>query len=204
MKKIKILCFKKFLLTFALAITIIPSQKVKTLPFLSKIPFVSHVPFIGDNFHAVEKYQFYRSNQLPSKSLKKYINKYGIKSVLNLRGQNDKKWWYKERNACEKMKVQLYNIALTETKLPTKSQIEEILDVFDNAQKPILVHCKSGVDRTGMISALWALDKQHRSKKNALKQLSLFYGHVKLSHSSMTKFINMWQGRDWFFNSYNF
>ena len=158
---------------------------------------------ITDNFHTVENGQLYRSKQFSAKKLKKYIYKYGIKTVVNLRGINDDGWWYAERDLCKEMGIKLFNIPMSAKQLPTKKQIEKILDIFDNAPRPILTHCRGGADRTGMISGLWALDQQHRCTKNALKQLSVLYGHIKPQYPHMDNFIKMWQGRSWFFNEYD-
>ena len=42
-----------------------------------------------DNFHVVEKGKFYRSQQLSPEKLGHYLKKYNIKTLINLRGDNE-------------------------------------------------------------------------------------------------------------------
>ena len=36
-------------------------------------------------------------------------------------------------------------------------QMDEIIKLIEQAPKPILIHCESGADRTGLVSALYRL-----------------------------------------------
>jgi undecaprenyl-diphosphatase len=170
--------------------------------YIHRSSLITKLPITGDNFHCVKEKVCYRSGQLDPQSLKTYIDKYNIKSILNLRGTPKEKWLHKEQKACKERNVTLYSIPLTHSKIPSREKIKYILHVFDTAQKPLLIHCKGGADRTGMISALWQLDQQKTCVNKALEQLSVFYGHVKLFHPAMSKFIRMWKGRNWFFKNY--
>jgi protein tyrosine/serine phosphatase len=52
--------------------------------------------------------------------------------------------------------------------------MEKLVDIVQNAKKPILIHCKAGADRTGLVSALYLYSI---GDKNASRMLSLKYGH---------------------------
>ena len=52
--------------------------------------------------------------------------------------------------------------------------MQKLINIVKNAKKPILIHCKAGADRTGLVSALYLYSI---GDKNALKMLSLKYGH---------------------------
>ncbi len=157
-----------------------------------------------DNFHTVEKGKLYRSKQLNTKTLKSYIKKYDIKTVINLRGENPgKKWWEEEKMATNDINVNFYNIPLSAVRLPSKQHIKELLGIYDNALGPILIHCQGGADRTGMASALWKLYKEEKDKKTAQKQLSIKFGHRKLKNPAMDFLINIWEGKDWLLNIYD-
>ncbi|MBW2127151.1 MAG: hypothetical protein JRH08_16110 [Deltaproteobacteria bacterium] len=41
----------------------------------------------------------------------------------------------------------------------------------------MLIHCKAGADRAGLIAAAWKLRQQKETPQNAYKQLSIYYGH---------------------------
>lgn len=160
--------------------------------------------FFWDNFHTVEKEKCYRSKQLTPTRLKKYLDKYEIKTILNLRGtKEDKSWWTQEQEVAKQNNIKVINIRLSADELPCKKDILNILDVFDKTDKPILIHCRRGADRTGMICALWVLYKMGKNKKYAKTQLSLWYGHYRYITPNMVKFIDMWEGREWLMDCYN-
>lgn len=157
-----------------------------------------------DNFHEVEKSKFYRSKQLTAKQLNAYINKYHIKTVINLRGTNPHKaWWQEERKTVKQSGATYHNIALSAKTLPSNKNITKLLDLYQNAPRPIYVHCFGGSDRTGLASALWALDQQKKPKNKALNQLSLKYGHIEKRFPANRFFINIWKNRAWAHNQYN-
>src|SRR3972149_7480835 len=108
-----------------------------------------------DNFYEVEKNSFYRSKQLSEDRLDFYIKKYGIKTLINLRGNNQKKWWFKEKKVAEKNGVAFFSIAMSAVRMTKKEHLIELLKIYDTAPRPMLVHCIGGADRTGEASALW-------------------------------------------------
>ncbi|MFA6527459.1 MAG: hypothetical protein WCT20_03485 [Candidatus Babeliales bacterium] len=66
-----------------------------------------------------------------------------------------------------------------------------------------MVHCYAGVDRTGEVSALWALDQQKKSNDRARKQLSIWYGYNASRFPAKDFLIKIWQGREWFAKEYD-
>ncbi len=160
---------------------------------------------ILDNFYVVQNNQIYRSKQLSGKTLQYYIEKYEIKTIINLRGENPgKDWWEKENNVAQNNQINFINIALSAAILPSKENIIKLLHSYDNATGPILIHCQGGADRTGMAAALWKLYKEKTNKKTATKELSIKFGHRKFKKTkAMDFFIDKWQGKEWLLNSYN-
>ncbi len=58
----------------------------------------------------------------------------------------------------------------------TIDQMRNLVRIVREVPKPLLVHCSAGADRTGLVSALYELDRG-QPPKVAVKQLSIFYGH---------------------------
>lgn len=129
------------------------------------------------NLHAVEPGVFYRSAQLSADGFHQVIQDRHIKTVLNLRGPNAGRDWYdSEIQAVHADGVVHLDYALSAVHELTPTQVSTVLEMVRTAQKPILVHCNAGADRTGLVSALYQLS---RGKDVAVadEQLSLRYGH---------------------------
>lgn len=158
-----------------------------------------------DNFHEVEKNAFFRSKQLSPKKLEKFIKQFGIKTIINLRGKNeDKKWWRQEKEIAKQLNIGFYSIPMSAQRLPHKKDLITLLNLYKHAPRPILIHCLAGADRTGEAAAIWVLDQQKKSKKDALKQLSFTYGHFSFIRPSKKFFIKkLWKGRKWAETKYN-
>ncbi|KKQ33335.1 MAG: hypothetical protein US49_C0001G0015 [candidate division TM6 bacterium GW2011_GWF2_37_49] len=156
---------------------------------------ISGLKKILDNFHSVEPGICYRSAQLRPKTLARYIKKYGIKSVINLRGENaHSDWWKAEKMVSEELGVTYYNLPFCAKKLEKKHDLKALLHIYKIAPRPILIHCLSGADRTGEAAALWVLEQQGKSKKEALKQLSLYYRYFRLKRPKKFFLIKHWSG----------
>jgi len=155
-----------------------------------------------DNFSVVQTGALYRSAQLSAHRLNDYIQNYGIKTIINLRGKHpEQRWWQKEQAVAKRNNVNLLNIPTSAKTMTSKKNICAILDAFDHAPRPILVHCQAGIDRTGEVAALWVLDQQKKSKTEARKQLSLWHGHIR--HPKKDLLIKIWRGREWFYHEYD-
>ena len=130
------------------------------------------------NFHTVQERVLYRSAQLGRDGLESYTRQYGIKSVLNLRGAHAGEAWYdQEMEAVRELGVAHYDYPISAKRFVTGQQIAEILDIVRQAPKPLLIHCKSGSDRAGLVSALYRFAATGASAAEADRELSLVYGH---------------------------
>ena len=132
------------------------------------------------NFHAVVPGQLYRSAQIDANQLADAQKDYGIKTVINLRGES-KAGWYKDELA-ESARLGLTHIdfGLSAGRELTQKQVEQLIALMREAPKPILVHCKGGADRSGIASALYVAAISKGGEEAAEWQLSLFYGHFPI------------------------
>ncbi|OMH86789.1 hypothetical protein BWK56_04020 [Candidatus Liberibacter asiaticus] len=129
------------------------------------------------NFHAVVPHEIYRSAQ-PNGTFIEYLKKeYGIKSILNLRGKLPESWHKEEEKAANDLGIQLINFPLSATRELNDEQIKQLISILKTAPKPLLIHCKSGADRTGLASAVYLYIVAHYPKEEAHRQLSMLYGH---------------------------
>jgi protein tyrosine/serine phosphatase len=104
----------------------------------------------------------------------------GIKTVINLRGEEQTygtRWL--EQQACARHGIALANVRLRSRAAPTRAEFQSIKDVLDKVEFPILIHCKSGADRAGLMSVMIRHLHDGVPICDAMNQLSLRYGHIK-------------------------
>ena len=145
---------------------------------LASLPAYFGALQIAGNFHTVEAGRLYRSAQPGAQDLEVYVRTLGIKSVINLRGRHPGEPWYEdEMRASNELGLQHIDLALPASRELTAAQLQELETTLHDAPAPVLVHCKSGADRTGLAAALYVLEVQHRPAGTAAAQLSWVYGH---------------------------
>lgn len=118
----------------------------------------------------------WRSNQ-PTPWRLNSLARRGFKSVLNLRGAGHSGAYHLERYHCDCAGLALYDLKLSSRRPPTLAQVRQLWQWFETAPRPLLVHCKSGADRAGLVAALYLL-YQGQGPELASRQLSWRYLHV--------------------------
>ena len=130
------------------------------------------------NIHTVEPNELYRSAQLDGDDLARVLNEYKIKSVINLRGDNPGDAWYDEElRVTKEYGVQHFDVGIGATSEPEPKVMRRLIGLLRNAPRPLLVHCYSGADRSGLAAALYEFLVTGESPRTAAKQLSFWYGH---------------------------
>jgi protein tyrosine phosphatase (PTP) superfamily phosphohydrolase (DUF442 family) len=165
------------------------------------LAFVLLVPVVCSgctNFYEVDRGKLYRSAQLSGPQLASLIERHGIRSVINLRGPNPGRAWYDaERVVTERLKVEQIDIPMSAGRLPYRRDLLKLLDAFDRAPKPILVHCLAGADRTGEAVGIYMIDHMGRTPAEALGALTPATFHFEFLHPTKRQFIRNYGGRDW-------
>lgn len=131
------------------------------------------------NFHAVIDGEVYRSAQPSSAQLAAWIDRYGIRTVLNLRGENAGRGWYDgEVAATASHAVEHVDFKLKASQVLSEDQATRLIAIMRDAKKPLLIHCEAGADRSGLAAALYLAAVAHRGEIEAEEQLSIRYGHI--------------------------
>jgi protein tyrosine/serine phosphatase len=150
--------------------------------------------FIDNKFNTVVEGRIYRSAQLSDDDLEKYIREKDIKTILNLAGSSDDKDWYKrEREIAQKCNVKLYDVRISPHDLPEIDRLFSIINILIHAEKPLLIHCKKGVDRTGLVSALALSIEKDPPLHVVKKQFSLRYGVIPVYRSAGPYFFEQYE-----------
>lgn len=103
----------------------------------------------------------------------------GIRSVINLRGAGKTSFYMLELESCKKLGLNLYSLNFCPGGLPTKQSLLDLFDIFETADKPLLFHCKSGADRTGLAAVLYLIHFEGNTVQAARRHLHWRYLHVK-------------------------
>ena len=129
------------------------------------------------NFHKIDD-NVYRSNMPTPRRIKNYSD-IGIKTIVNLRGVRKDGGWLLENEACEKHNIKLIDFRARSRAAPEKEMIFSADKLFQSIEYPVLIHCKSGADRAGIMCALYQLTYGKKIPSIAKLQLSWKFLHIK-------------------------
>jgi uncharacterized protein (TIGR01244 family) len=140
---------------------------------------------VTGNFHAVVAGALYRSAQPTAADIASYQQTYGIKTIVNLRGENVGSPWYDAEVAkARQLGIAHVNFRMSARRELTQAEAAELVALLEHAEKPVLVHCQAGADRSGLASALYMAAVAKLGEKAAEQQISIRYGHISLPISA--------------------
>lgn len=159
-----------------------PEQRRKSLFYND---WVDH-GFLRYRWHNFEEITpgVYRSNHPNHERFESYKSM-GIRTILNLRGATIHSHYKFEVESCTKLGLELIDIPLSARRAPTHEQLATIMNVLENLEHPTLMHCKSGADRTGLVSAIYLVHIAKSPPSEAKKMLSPRYMHLKFTSSGI-------------------
>lgn len=117
----------------------------------------------------------------------------GVKTIVNLRGARVCGSYWLEQKACARHGLKLVDYQVRSRAAPSKEEILGARDMLNSVEFPILLHCKSGADRAGLMSTLYMIVHEGRSVAEAKQQLALKFGHIRQSDTGVL---------DYFFERY--
>ena len=117
----------------------------------------------------------------------------GIRTIVNLRGERLCGSYWLEQNVCRQYGIELINFQVRSRAAPSREELNGARGLFERIRYPMLMHCKSGADRVGLMSALYLFMREGVPLEQARKELSLRYGHVRQADTGIL---------DYFFERY--
>ncbi|MBT9369833.1 dual specificity protein phosphatase family protein [Rhizobium sp. CSW-27] len=134
---------------------------------------------ITGNFAPVIAGEVYRSAQPTPADIRRYAERYAIRSIINLRGKNDGKAWYDgEVEMARALGIQHFDLGMSARRPVSWAQMEQLIQLMRDAPKPLLIHCNAGADRSGLASALYLAAIAGEPPESAARQLSFYFGHI--------------------------
>lgn len=128
-----------------------------------------------DHFHAVIPGEVYRSAQLSGNEFRAVIDEHGIETIVNLRPVEPTARWYREeRAAVARAGAEHVDVGMLQS-APTYDRVLDLYEVLQTAERPVLMHCLSGVDRSGLGAAMALLSDGEASVADAARQVGWRY-----------------------------
>ena len=140
--------------------------------FLFGLPALASSSVLGIGYFYQVDEHVYRGAQ-PTTAGFGYLAKIGVKTVLDLREDDDRS--YREARVVTSLGMQYVNVPMTRLTPPTEPEITKILALLeDGTAGAVFVHCMRGADRTGAVIAAYRIDHDHWDNSRALKEAMSF------------------------------
>lgn len=123
----------------------------------------------------------FRSGILSLSSLERLHRDKGLKTIVNLCSEKEDElpWYAKEKKFALENNIKLIDIPLAVSGKPSEMDLKSFLEVINSPSSyPILIHCGDGIERSGMMSAVYSIAKKGMTPSEALdNEYMLFSGH---------------------------
>ncbi|MCB1490608.1 MAG: tyrosine-protein phosphatase [Rhodobiaceae bacterium] len=143
-------------------------------------PFYNRPSLVADGM--------WRSAQPTPGDLKALKDK-GFRTIVNLRGPSPKPYYVLESQACRDLGLTLVDFRIRSRDLPYVWQLHDAKRLFEMIEYPALMHCKSGADRAGLMSALYLIIRKGVPVDEAIPHLSLKYYHFRHAKTGILDFM---------------
>jgi len=117
----------------------------------------------------------------------------GIRTIVNLRGEHHCGSYWLEEDACRRYGIALVNYQVRSRAAPSRGELRGARELFERIEYPMLMHCKSGADRAGLMSVLYRHFREGVPLEIAKKELSWRFGHIRQADTGVL---------DYFFERY--
>lgn len=137
---------------------LVPALLLAAAAVLLLAPGPVHRFFFDENLIEVVPGGIYRSAQPSGPEMDELIERLGLRSVLNLRGERGGSAWLAEERAVTAARgVEHHTVRLGAKRMPPAPRLREIVEILDTAPRPLLFHCEGGVERSGLVGAVAVL-----------------------------------------------
>ena len=144
--------------------------------------FIDHavLRLVWDNVAEVVPGRLYRCNHPTPARLARAQRRYGLRTLINLRGERFCGSDALSREAAAHLGMTHIYMAFESRGAPHRERILRFHDIYRRLDTPAMMHCKSGADRAGLAAGLAVLF-EGGTAKDALVQLHWRFGHIDRS-----------------------
>jgi protein-tyrosine phosphatase len=140
----------------------------------------------GKRLRVIVPDRVYRSGQMTAAGLTEAVHRLRIKTIINVQDDFpdpdlDRSFWdsrtTKESELCQQLGIRFVQLApdlVSRRSVPEHrpATIDQFLGVMDDEHNyPVLIHCKAGLHRTGVLAAVYRMEYQGWSREDAYREL---------------------------------
>lgn len=114
-----------------------------------------------------------------------WAKRHGIRTIITARHDARHGGHALVAQACAKHGLVYTTIPIFSREAPSREAILFAAQTLVEAEKPVLIHCKSGADRAGFLSTLYLIVVEGVAVEEAKKQLSLRFLHIRASKTGI-------------------
>jgi tyrosine-protein phosphatase SIW14 len=171
-----------------------PSKTVRWLFAVGLIFLLTAVPFVhyrdvythGKRFRVVTPGKLYRSGESTAAGFRDAVRQFRLRTIINLQDEYpdpDLPLDYlgtgtvKESELCRELGVRYVYLPpdlISKKRVPAErpGAIDRFLELLDDPSiYPVLIHCRAGLHRTGVMAAVYRMEYEHYSRDDALREM---------------------------------
>lgn len=145
------------------------------------------------HWRTVDKGAFYRSSQLNPEELGEAIDDFGLKTIFNLRGVDERTRgdWYEKQLAIAAAKgARVVDIPLLAGTAPNPEQVALMLEVLDDPKNlPAMAHCYHGSIRSAAAEGLYRREYMNESGAEANEKVESWGHDLSVKYPEIYAFI---------------
>lgn len=168
-------------------------QLLRAIIVFATALFITGIPLLYHRYHLTTHKRFrevsagrvYRSGQMTADGLAAAIREHGIRTVIDVQNEFDdpdlraaflNPGTRKESDICRQLGVQFINLdpdlVSRKERNPRPKVIEPFLAIMDDpANYPVLIHCKAGLHRTGVLVAVYRMEYEGWTPIAAMQEM---------------------------------
>ncbi|MBI3654718.1 MAG: dual specificity protein phosphatase family protein [Acidobacteria bacterium] len=109
----------------------------------------------------------------------------GVKTVIDLQMRSSK-----EGQLVEAAGMKYVQVGMKDDERPTDEQVQKVLQIVnDPANQPVFVHCKGGRHRTGLITAVYRMEKDGWDAAKAYDEMKQFDFGYGFGHGALKDYV---------------
>lgn len=146
--------------------------------------------YVWFNAGVVIEGEVYRAAQPSPAMLQAVVREHEVRTVVSLMRAESPLFRAVEPDVVERLGVEYRWVPLPNLRSPTRTELLRLIEVVEQAPRPVLIHCMAGADRSGVAAALFRLAAGEHFDEAVNGQLSLRYLHTGVAGEEIADVIH--------------